>query len=140
MPGKRTTPAQQRAIVAELAQNVPKAEIARRYNVCVDTIERVWRRTLRENPQSPLADPATGYRQTLERKAVTSVERGLDDSSDSYKSANIGVQVLKGLGVFAGDQQGAINVSLASVPAELMARYIDTTADEIRDTTPVPQR
>lgn len=50
--------------------------------------------------------------------AIPAIRAGLNDSTDNYKRANVGVQVLRGRGVFAGDVlQAAVQVSISNYGA-----------------------
>ena len=51
------------------------------------------------------------YKESLKEKAVDAIKDGLDDPGDPYKRANIGVQVMKGIGEFTPDT-GPVGIQL----------------------------
>ena len=66
------------------------------------------------------------WRDRLKTKSIRSVERALDDDTDAYKSGNIAVATLKGLGDFSGDTSVNVNLQafIASIPDDMRDRYL----------------
>ena len=108
------TESEKRAIVAERAAGMLVRDIAARYRIDPAT---VWRTCQKVQQDTNTPALSTSWRSEARQKAVRSVNRALDDDSDVYKSGNIGVQVLKGLGDFAPDsQQVNVTAMLSSAP------------------------
>lgn len=102
-------------------------KIAEKYGISRATVARVVKAFKESCPQAELSKDLSHYREKLKGKAITAVESGLDDSSDSYKRANIGVQVLKGIGEFNGETpqaNAAYNLLIANMPPDIMERLI----------------
>ncbi len=105
--GHRLSEMQKRAIIGERAAGVPLKEITARYQCDRATVYRICNQTHQE-VQSPIFGD---WRSGLREKAVEGIHAGLDCKKDPYKRANIGVNVLKGLGDFAPEQGGNVVVS-----------------------------
>lgn len=118
-PPFRTTDAERREIVAKRLAGVTVKDIAKQHDISEVTVWRICK------PLKDTADAvAAGWRQEQTQLAVKSVNRALSDRSDVYKSATIGVQALKGLGVYAPDQQQMNVVQLVNqVPGDWADRY-----------------
>src|SRR2546426_7163176 len=85
---------------------------------------------IRRPPRSTLFPYTTLFRsrENLRRRAYPAVQAGLEDDSDAYKRANVGIQVLKGTGDLTPDTavQVSIQTMLAAVPPDWRDRYILT--------------
>ena len=123
------TELEKRAIVAERAAGMLVKEVARRYQVDPATVWRVCKQT-----QLAVKSPVFGdWRSDMRVKAIDGVNAGLDCPDDPYKRANIGVNVLKGLGDFAQDQ-GQVNVTqLVSNLPESVTRLLDQVSTPLID-------
>lgn len=130
--GKRLTETEKRAIVAAVGVKGSMQQVADEFGVHRNTVSELCKSVRDEVPNSVLG---ASWRSQMREKAVVSVNRALDDDTDSYKSGAIGVNVLKGLGDFAPDQ-GNINVQqlAISMPQELVRLMESETAP-----TPRPQ-
>lgn len=72
------------------------------------------------------------FKDDLKIRAIDAVKFGLDCDLDPYKRGNLGVNVLKGVGVFAADgAQISINNMIASVPPDWQKRYITVEGEEL---------
>jgi hypothetical protein len=112
--GFRLTEAQRNEIIAKRLAGIEAKSIAEQYNVDQSTIWRVC-----NSVQKAVAAHAQDWRAEQAQLAVQSVNRALIDDSDTYKSAGIAVQALKGLGVYQADNSVQLNVAnwLGSRPA-----------------------
>ena len=116
------------AIVAAVASGRTKLQVSQEFKVHRNTVSQLCKSVREEvqNPANPLSD---SWRETQMQLAVKSVNRALSDASDVYKSGNIGVQALKGLGVYSADTV-SVNVAawLGSKPAgceEIEAKVVE---------------
>jgi len=99
-----TDPKTCQAIFADRSAGLTLQQLADKYNVHPNTVSRIVRKFAKENPQTELAQGLlAGCRDRLEVKAVRAVEDGLDCTENPYRRGNLGVSVLKGLGVFNDD-------------------------------------
>lgn len=129
---KRLSESTKRAIIASVAINGSIQKVAAKFNVHRNTVTNLLRDVQRNVPQSELRED---WRQNQTFRAVRSVDRALEDDSDVYKSATIAVQALKGLGVYAPDQQQANVVALiGQVPAGL-SNLFNKDAIDVEATT-----
>ncbi len=112
--GFRLTEAQRNEIIAKRMMGTPAADIASEYNIHAATVWRVC-----NSVQNAAKAAAQDWRENQAGLAVKSVNRALIDDSDTYKSAGIAVQALKGLGVYQADNSVQLNVAnwLNSRPA-----------------------
>jgi len=134
MPAKGTTKVsetQKQAIVALRMQGVSNCKIAAKLGVHPITVSKVYGEFRRE--VAPLIDDLGDWRRDLKILAVRAVRRGLIDESDNFKSGNLGVQALKGLGDFEHDG-GTVNIQalINSIPEGQRDRYItlETATEE----------
>jgi hypothetical protein len=120
--GKRRilTEQERQAIVADRLMNLDNETIARKFNVTPVHVSRLFGAFRRTHPDAAVNEGLSGYRERLKRKSVVAVERALDDGTDPYKSAGVGVATLKGIGEWQGDQLsvGGVQVTI-SIPATL---------------------
>ncbi len=111
------------AICADAVAGLRVKEIAERHHVHRVTVSKVLARFRREVPNNILADPEGDFKTRLKTKAIVAVESGLDDLTDSYKRGNLGVSVLKGVGVFQDEQPRGVYIQLGTVPSQWAERY-----------------
>ncbi len=105
MKGRSPVPPHiEKAVIIDRIAGLSTVEIAQKYKLHRVTVSRICSRARREAPQSEFANPNADYRVELKGKAITAVKAGLDDPRDSYKRAGVGIQTLKGIGEFQGDQ------------------------------------
>ena len=123
-----TDPKTCQAIFADRSAGLTLQQLADKYNVHPNTVSRIVRKFAKENPQTELAQGLlSGCRDRLEVKAVRAVENGLDCGDNPYKAGNLGVSVLKGLGVFNDDSVHVhVNQLFDSIPPEWRERYLVT--------------
>ena len=76
----------------------------------------------RDVPASALANPVGDYKERLKGKAVVAVEDGLECSVDPYKRCGLGVQVLKGIGEFEGENP-LVGIVIQIEGSRLVSRY-----------------
>lgn len=136
--GVRITPASRAAIAAQVIAGATQTSVASQFGVHPNTVYNIVK-DVRENGADPAQlDWRKRLSETLPTKAVSAIERSIDDTEDVHKAANTGVQVLKGLGHLAGDQ-GATNVTvivqaIQSLPADIRAMYLSN--DDVIEVTP----
>ena len=117
---------QERAkIIAQRMSGVPVKDIAKAFDISDVTVWRICRPVKQEAKML-----ATHWREEQTELAVKSVNHALKDRTDSYKSAGIGVQVLKGLGVYSPDTQANIVTMINNVPRGLEDEFsLEATPD-----------
>lgn len=112
-------------MIAQRLQGVPVRQLALQYGVSEVTVWRICKRM-----QATAQKLSERWREEQIEIAVDAVNCGLVDDSDSYKRMNGGIQVLKGLGVYAPDQQGVtVNQLIATLPAKLKAEFDEDERD-----------
>jgi hypothetical protein len=112
------------AIVADRIAGVPTQDVARKYNVHINTVCRLVREFKAKAPQTEWAQSFEGWRDRMADKAVTAVEDALEHRGDVYKAGNLGATVLKGLGHLAPDNVNQVAILLRDMPPE-MKREMD---------------
>lgn len=113
--GPKLTEADRRNVIACYVECGSIGKTAERFELNRTTVSNLVK-SVRESRASVLSP---NWRENMRPKAVTAVNAGLDHNKDPYKRANIGVQVLKGLGDFRGDQDLNIVTLVTSSPAGL---------------------
>jgi len=121
----KLTREQRREIAALVLTGARNPEVAEKYGVSHEYVSRL------RSKMRAVAPASFDYRAERERlrvKAYGAVQTGLDDNTDSYKKAGIGIQVLKGTGDLTPDttMQISIQTMLAAVPPEWRERYTMT--------------
>src|SRR5262249_33920226 len=136
-PYKWTDIKTQQAIFADRSAGLTVRQIAEKYGVHANTVSSICKKFAKEDPRTELAQGLlSGCRDRLEVKAVKAVESGLDCSDNPYKAGNLGVSVLKGLGVFNDESFNVhINQLFNSVPPEWRERYLVTNSPEVTEET-----
>jgi transposase-like protein len=116
--GQRIKESVRQAIIADLALGMSQSQVARKFDVNRQSVGRIKLAFTREH--GSIAERLKeDWRTRIVSKSIKSVERALDDHTDSYKSAHIGVASLKGLGVFTEQQMVGIHVLMESMPGDL---------------------
>lgn len=138
----------QAVIDAKLA-GMPVKDICRKYGISQGTLYNWWNAfqrgeqvcntkvTNKLGNAPSLASTASDYKQSLKAKSIQAITAGLDDDSDNYKRANIGVQIMKGIGEFTENhspKDNVFNILVASMPPDLANEIRDRLG---RDTPPV---
>ncbi len=125
-------------IIAKRLAGLSNARIAKDHGIDPVT---VWR--LCKDLKHGVAEASRDWRAEQGQLAIQSVNRALVDDSDTYKSAGIAVQALRGLGVYTSDSQVSVNVAnwLESRPREAStiaarARVINTSHHDTSTTEP----
>jgi len=113
--GPRFTEADRRAIVAYY-MTCGSIRLTAEHFDCNENTVCALVKSVRKSQFSPLSED---WRENMRPRAVTAVNAGLDHTKDPYKRANIGVQVLKGLGDFRGDTDLNVVTLVSSSPAGL---------------------
>jgi len=128
-----TDPKTRQAIFADRSAGLTVRQVAEKYGVHPNIVVSVCKKFAKEDPRTELAQGLlSGCRDRLEVKAVLAVENGLDCTENPYRRGNLGVSVLKGLGVFNDDGVHVhMNQLINSVPAEWRDRYIVSSEDLI---------
>jgi hypothetical protein len=116
--GQRIKETVRQAIIADLALGMSQSQVARKFSVARESVGRIKATFTREH--GSIAERLKeDWRTRIVTKSIKSVERALDDHTDSYKSAHIGVASLKGLGVFTEQQMVGIHVLMESMPRDV---------------------
>lgn len=125
-PKPQTMTQQERdAILILHGKGATPVYIARHLNRAATTIRRVIKTAAK------IQDEAPDFKETLKDKAIAAVHAGLDHDVDPYKRGGLGVNVLKGIGLFAPDGAAiTINNLVASVPEKWRDRYISNDEGE----------
>ena len=111
------TAAEKTAIIAERMAGVKVADIAKRYKCNEVTVWRICK-TMQEASKAV----AREWREEQTELAIQAVNAGLVHPEDPYKRATIGVQALKGLGVYAADSANvSVTTLVSNAPAEVSA-------------------
>src|SRR5262249_35240318 len=136
-PYKWTDIKTQQAIFADRSAGLTVRQLAEKYGVHANTVSSICKKFAKEDPRTELAQGLlSGCRDRLEVKAVKAVESGLDCGDNPYKAGNLGVSVLKGLGVFNDESVNVhINQLFNSVPPEWRERYLVTNSPEENEET-----
>ncbi len=136
-PQRHLTPDEQAAIIAAVATGRPQVQVAKDFGVHRNTVYAIVKGVKAlEHPANPLAN---GYKPVIERESASAILRGLQCTDNPYDAAKIGVECMKGLGVFANgshvqvDTDIAINISWGSAQ-EPEQTVIDTTASPLEST------
>jgi hypothetical protein len=133
-PGPKLTEADRRAVIAHYMTSGSIQLTANEFKLHRNTVADLVK-TVREASNSPLS---TDWRSNMRPKAIAAVNNGLDCSEDAYKQANVGVQVLKGLGDFRGDSEVSIVTMISNAPAGVDAITTALSQDAIDlESTPV---
>lgn len=121
---KRLTNAQRTAIVAEVASGKTNAQVAKDFNVHVNTVSILVNRIRKAVPQ--MNGPAQ-WRERVVLKSQDAIDAGVDCNDDPYKRGTLAVAVMRGLGEFAGDHQVNVFVNaVGSLPADLRSEYLSS--------------
>lgn len=126
--GSKLPEATRNAIVAGRLAGLNPTALAKRYHCHVATVHRICR-TVRQAARAISQD----WRAEQAELAVSSVNRALRDTKDSYKSAAIGVQALKGLGVYQPDTAVQFNIGQRLEALPVAAQQLLETTTEERD-------
>src|SRR2546429_1890499 len=121
----KLSPDQRHALANQLLSGARTSDVARQFGVTESHVSRIRSRLRQTGPLPPSEWDYREARENLRRRAYPAVQAGLEDGSDNYKRANIGVQVLKGVGDLTPDTaavQVTIQTALAAVPPEWRER------------------
>ena len=113
------------AIIAGRVAGISPPQLAKLYNCNVVTVHRLTKEVKRA-----VQETSRDWRMEQAELAVKSVNRGLRDSKDPYKSAAIGVQALKGLGVYQQDATVQFNIGQR-------LEHLPTKAQDLLDAIPI---
>jgi hypothetical protein len=125
---KWLSPREEQAIVADRASGLSLAEIGEKYHRSRQAVARALARFKQNVPEAVVSQGvAVGYRERLRDKSIRSIERALDSDRDEYKSANVAVSVMKGIGEFNEQQAptGSLSLLIASMPPGLLPRFAE---------------
>jgi len=111
-------------IATDLNNGLTPDQIALKYGIHRNSAYYHVRKIHEQQMKERDSDPRSWLRVKLEKPAVTAVLRGVKCKEDVYKAANIGVQVLRGLGLFEGDGSQVVNVQVQQAEDPVVARYL----------------
>jgi DNA-binding CsgD family transcriptional regulator len=133
----RLDEASRAAIVAAVASGQAQTEVARQFNVHRNTVWSLCNNVKSvRNPANPLSPD---YKEALKVKAIGAIHDGLAHKKNPYKAAELGVEVMKGIGEFQSGNQ--VNVSMATIltqiPEDIAAEMVLTPMHKL-DNLPGP--
>lgn len=126
----RLTERERREIIAERFAGVAVKDIAQRFKVNPITVWRICK-----GMQESAAKASDDWRSEMRSKAVKAVNAGLTAKEDPYKRGNLGVNTLKGLGEFKGENEVSIVTLVSSPGVERVAGLLETYRSPLGDTT-----
>lgn len=132
------TQQQRMSLILDRQAGMANVKVAEKYGIRPESVSRIYRAFLRtEAPDTITANPEN-FRKVLKEQAITAVEAGLKCTVDQYRRGALGVNVLKGLGIFESE---GVNVNVLNVPADWADRYepidVDSTVIEANGVNPV---
>lgn len=121
-PGVKLSDGEKAAILIMRGKQMSIPEIARTLDRDPDTVSKFLKKVL---IMAEGAGIDYDFKEDLKIRSIDAVKSGLDHGEDPYKRANLGVNVLKGLGVLHPDgTQVHINNMINNVPPEYKGRYV----------------
>ena len=130
---------QRQAIIVAVSSGRSQTSVAKEFGVHLNTVNRIINTVRNTTKQAGITASGSDWRQSQTQRAVRAVDAGLDATDDPYKRATIGVQALKGLGVYVGDNAGSTtNVFIAqmqNLPADWREKYV--RSEDVIDATVV---
>ncbi len=138
---RRLDTATKNAIIADRLAGIPGEMVARKYAVHEASVARIMMQLKKlTDVKSEVHHTTADYRARLKAKSIAAIESGLDPDPDKYKAGNLGVQVMKGIGEFQGDQPaaGGITVNIC-IPSTLARpeRLVNGMPPEREDSKPL---
>jgi hypothetical protein len=129
MPAKNTTrltDVQKQTIAVLRTQGLSNSAIAAKMGLHPITVSKSYSE-FRRDAAGVIDDLGNDWRRDMKILAVRAVKRALADESDKYKSGNIGVQALRGIGEFERDGN-TVNVAaiISSIPPDMRDRYLSS--------------
>lgn len=120
IPGvQQLSEATKQAVIADCIAGIRQSDIAKRHKIHAVTVSKWWNRFKSLKPQGiDSGSPIEHQKQGLVTPAFEAVKAGLECTKNAYQRANIGVQVLKGLQIFAPDQATSIQVLASGIPTD----------------------
>lgn len=113
---KRLTPAERNQVLAKRLSGKPLDDIAAEYDIDRVTVWRICK-----DLQQAMEEVHQDYRKSQALLALSAVNKGLVCEDDPYKAMEGGIKVLKGLGLYAPDQQNQIAILLNNMPQDMRA-------------------
>jgi hypothetical protein len=133
IPKRRNAPLpalQKQGIVADHVAGMSNKQLAAKWQRHPATISRVINELRKAQPQSlGTVRSIQDIRASLTGPATTAVHRALTDASDPYKSGNIGVAVLKGVGVLQDTQSTSTHALIMATPAAMRDAFLEACCD-----------
>jgi len=129
MPAKNKTALtdiQKQTIAVLRVQGLSNNAIASKLGLHPITVSKSYSE-FRRDAAGVIDDLGNDWRRDMKILAVRAVKRALADESDKYKSGNLGVSALRGLGEF--EQEGStLNMAalINAVPEQFRDRYISS--------------
>ncbi len=111
-------------LVASLVSGKTQRQVAREHGVSVATVARASA-LLRLSPAS-----ISEIKQGMVVPAARAVHAGLACEEDAYKRGSLGVQVLKGIGVFSDTPTTSIQQIIMATPASMRDAFLDACCDD----------
>jgi hypothetical protein len=129
---RRLSETEKRAIISLIAAGHTQRDVAERFKVHVNTVQRLCADVRKNAPESALSsDWRREMNDELPPMAVSALKRSLADTDDPHKAADTASKVMKGLGHWAGDSTTNVQVAiLNSIPPEWRDSMITTPTDD----------
>lgn len=126
--GNRLDSKTKTAIVAQVIAGATQASVAQAVGVHRNTVNALVRDVMEKAPEAAQLDWRKKLSETIPAKAVSAIERSVEDLEDIHKAAGTGVQVLKGLGHLAGEGNTTniitVMQQIHALPPDLRACYL----------------
>jgi|SRR5689334_15080250 len=123
---------EKQGIIADHIAGLANADIAVKFNRHPATVSRVINELRKCNPAPQVTVRSVqAIKAAMLEPASRAIHAGLGCEDDPYKRGNLGVQVLKGIGVFAPDHQAPILAIMQDTPKEWRNRYLEGEAKDV---------
>lgn len=130
--GPKLVEAQRRAIVAEVLNGRTQAEVAKAFNVNINTVATLVK-SVKNVPESSLSPAWRERFEKLPELCVDAIERSVKDTKDLHSAARTAQTHMKGVGIYQPDNAVTNNVFLtqiSSLPADWQAEYETAIGNE----------
>jgi len=134
---KRLDTATRNAIIADRLNGIPGEVVGRKYGIHEASVARLVSQFRRQTDSKAGIHQTPGdWRNRLKTKSIAAIETGLDSKPDKYKTGNLGVAVMKGIGEFEGERPaiGGIPIIICLPPGLAMPEGM------VIDVPPEPDR
>ncbi len=136
---RRLSEPEKREIVAAIASGDSQVAVAQRFNVHINTINRLIVSVRRGVKDSVLSASTWRSRltDTLPTHSVDAIERSVKDLADPHKAASTAIAHLKGIGALQSESNQQVNVFFSQInnlPDDVKAGYITADSSPVNST------